>query len=294
MKFNKGRKFLPIFLSILILLSIFTNPIYCSGDGSGGGGGSSIHLDLVGSTPSSGSSIDTNPSIKLLFNKNVAHDAVKGINSSSIKLVSNNGQTIPIDVIFADINLEPEKRREIIVKPKQTLSEGTLYTVQVSPSLKAKNGMTLDKNASISFTTKGVAKKVEPEPQQSKPNVSQSNPSPIKPQAKQEDSNMNVVSIDNEPVDNESKEINDKNNSTDDYAQDEVSDKLLKEEKSKDSNESDKKDEASGRTEKIKDLDTKNSSNNKSDFNKLFLIPIAIIVIAIIFAIKKTKLTRKL
>ena len=157
MKFSKNKRFSTIFLSLLIILSMFITPVYCSGGGgSGGGGGSSVNLELVSSTPSSGSTIDTDSSITLVFNKNVAHDDVKSINSDSIKLVSKDGQDVPIEVIFADTNLEPEKRTEIVVKPKETLSEDTSYTLQISSSLKAKNGMNLDKDTSVSFTTKGV------------------------------------------------------------------------------------------------------------------------------------------
>jgi len=91
--------------------------------------------------------------IKLLFNKNVVNFTVKENNSTCFSIIDENNNEIPIDVIFPDDQIEPERKREIIIRPKEAFNENTTYTVKISANLMAKNGNTLGENLSFSFTT---------------------------------------------------------------------------------------------------------------------------------------------
>ncbi len=91
--------------------------------------------------------------IKLLFNKNVVNFKVKENNSKCFKLLYENKEIIPMDIIFADDQIEPDKKREIILEPKEALKENITYTVEISSELQAKNGSNLGEKVSFDVTT---------------------------------------------------------------------------------------------------------------------------------------------
>lgn len=114
----------------------------------------SYALDLVESKPKNadqGVALDSE--IYLLFDKNVVNFKIKDNNARCFTLLDDRNQVVPIEVIFADDQIEPEKRNEITVKPQELLKSGTTYKLEVSPELQAKNGTSLEKKLAISFVT---------------------------------------------------------------------------------------------------------------------------------------------
>lgn len=111
-------------------------------------------LDLVESNPQDGSkAFAVDSQIYLLFDKNVVNFQIKDNNLQCFTLFDPQNQSVPIEVILADDQIEPEKRNEIIIKPKTALKGNTAYRLEISPELQAKNGQTLEKKIVISFTT---------------------------------------------------------------------------------------------------------------------------------------------
>lgn len=127
--------------------------------------GKSGAFDFVESIPgNSAKDVELDGQIKLLFNKNVINFTVKDNNEECFSIKDAKGKEIPINVIFADDQVEPDKKREIILSPKEPFSENTVYTVHISPKLKAKNGDSLDRDVSISFTTLSLKPKEDSSP----------------------------------------------------------------------------------------------------------------------------------
>lgn len=131
---------------VLILLSVVIN-FTAYGD-------ESEPFTLIESTPANNAaSVDLNPEIKLLFNKNVVNFSVKDNNAKCFKLTGENGQTVDIDIVFPDDQIEPDKKREIYIETNDALKENTKYTLEISKDMLAKNGTTLGETVYISFTT---------------------------------------------------------------------------------------------------------------------------------------------
>lgn len=122
-------------------------------------------FDFVESTPANAAeAVALDAQIKLLFNKNVVNMSVKDNNALCFLLMDEGNREVPIDIIFADDQIEPDKKREIILKPKEALQGNMTYRVEISPKLQSKNGSSLDKSISISFTTlASAAETAEPE-----------------------------------------------------------------------------------------------------------------------------------
>lgn len=132
--------------------------------------GKSGAFDFVESIPgNSAKGVELDGQIKLLFNKNVINFTVKDNNEKCFSIKDEKGKEIPINVIFADDQIEPDKKREIILGPKGQFSEGTTYTIHISPELKAKNGDSLERDISISFTTLSLKPKEDTPPSEEKP-----------------------------------------------------------------------------------------------------------------------------
>lgn len=139
------------FVLWIMVIFIFANAISVY---SADGDGKSEALDLVESIPKDSSqAVELDTQIKLIFNKNVVNLTIKDNNSKCFSLSDSSKQIVPIDVIFADDQIEPDKKREITISPKEPLKENMTYMVEISPKLQAKNGTSLDKSISISFTT---------------------------------------------------------------------------------------------------------------------------------------------
>jgi len=139
-----------IFLMILTILSVNCIPVLAADNGEG----KAVGLALAESNPENGAvDVPLDTQIKLLFNKNVVNLTVKDNNSKCFRLLDADNNEVPIEVIFPDDQIEPERKREINLKPLEQLKENTTYKVEVSEMLQAKNGTNLGTAVSITFTT---------------------------------------------------------------------------------------------------------------------------------------------
>lgn len=163
-----NKIFKKIFLPMLICLSIISTSLVsiAAGDGSGGGGGKSIPLVVKETSVSDGEkNVALNPSVIFTFTKNIAHEDVRDANKKLFKMISEDGKDIPIEVINADIQMEPEKRRDLTVVPKVKLIEGTTYKIIAQKGIKSKGGQFTENDKIISFTTLGekpIKKEIKP------------------------------------------------------------------------------------------------------------------------------------
>ncbi len=152
-KILKDKKVVLLFLLVLSMCFSTVNVIAAgSGDGSGGGYNKPLTMDSS-SIKHGDENILLHPEIKLVFSKNVVNMKVKDNNSKSISLVTSKGDNIPIEVIMEDDQVRPDKRREIVVKPKQSLNINTKYVLNINNSFKSKSEMSLKEPVKISFTT---------------------------------------------------------------------------------------------------------------------------------------------
>ncbi len=143
-----------ILLSFLILI-FSSSLVFAEGDGSGGGQGEP--LALLSSSPANGSSdVDVSSNIVLGFSKNVINMTVKDNNMTCFALFDSKGDPVSIKVIMADDQMEPEKKREVIVDPVSGLMPSTKYTLEISAAMQAKSGVTLPDKVTVSFTTATV------------------------------------------------------------------------------------------------------------------------------------------
>ena len=144
---------------LFALLCMFVVLPACAGDGNGMSEGNSNPLSLVSSNPASGQkNVELPVEIRLSFSKNVINMTVKDKNRQCFALYNASGVRVPVEVIMADDQMEPEKKREVALKPLQELQPDTAYTVKVAPELQSKSSVTLGKGAIITFVTAGAAK----------------------------------------------------------------------------------------------------------------------------------------
>jgi len=94
--------------------------------------------------------------IELVFSNNVANQSVKDKNAACISL-TQNGKETPAEIIMADDQIQPDLKRIIRVKPKETFKPGQRYELVIKGGLTSKNGNSLGKDTVISFTTQGQA-----------------------------------------------------------------------------------------------------------------------------------------
>ena len=92
--------------------------------------------------------------IELVFTNNVINASVRDNNAACFSLESG-GKTVPIDIIMADDQIEPNLKRIISVAPVSSLEQGKRYTLVISGSLTAKNGNSIGEDTAITFTTAG-------------------------------------------------------------------------------------------------------------------------------------------
>ncbi len=144
-----------VLILTIILLAVAALPALAgSGDGSGGGQG--VPLKLDSSSPYNGQTGVALPTlINMTFNKNVINMSVNNNNQQCFSLYAADGGRIPLEVIMADDQIEPEKKRDIALKPLQELKPGAAYTVKVSSALQAKSGVNLENDLAITFITAG-------------------------------------------------------------------------------------------------------------------------------------------
>lgn len=141
-------------LLLMVVLSIFIAIPALAGEGDGSGGGKDVPLALASSSPANGEAgVGLQPVIKLTFNKNVINLAIREANKKCFSLVSSAGTNIAIEVIMADDQIYPEEKRNISLKPLQSLQPDSSYTIKISPQLQAKNGTSLGHEVTVKFKT---------------------------------------------------------------------------------------------------------------------------------------------
>ena len=153
------KRIITFTIMITALLLAFTVTAWSAGDGSGGGsgGGAGKPLEIVSSSISNGESdVNVDREIKFVLSKNIANISVAENNRQCFTMTDSSGNTIPIEVITFDDQLEPEKKNDIIVKP-EALQEAEQYTITISPDLQAKSGDKLGKEIKYTFSTVGFA-----------------------------------------------------------------------------------------------------------------------------------------
>ena len=94
--------------------------------------------------------------IELAFTNNVVNASVAENNAACISLACGN-EDVPVEIIMADDQVEPNLKRIISVAPKSNLEEGKTYTLTISGKLTAKNGNSIGEDTRITFTTEGGA-----------------------------------------------------------------------------------------------------------------------------------------
>ena len=109
-------------------------------------------LNFVRSVPRNGATgVSRNPRIQLVFTLNVVDDSVWTNNRNQIRLFRGNTR-VGISVIrSSNIAL----RRNIFVRPTNTLRPSTDYRLVILPRLTGKNGMQLGETVTIRFRTTG-------------------------------------------------------------------------------------------------------------------------------------------
>ncbi len=194
------------FVLWILVLFIFMSVPFSYGEKKEGKSGA---FDFVESIPGdSARDVELDGQIKLLFNKNVVNFTVKDNNEKCFSIKDEKGKEIPINIIFADDQIEPDKKREIILSPRGQFSENTTYTIHISPELKAKNGDSLERDVSISFTTLSLKPKEDSPPPEDK--------SKDKPVVKETEKPASTV-----PVQKQEEVTDDKDKKEDDIVQDE-------------------------------------------------------------------------
>ena len=148
-------------LSMILLALLFLPALAGEGDGSGGGQGEPLRLDS--SSPYNGQrDVPLPVAISMTFNKNVVNMTVSGNNMKCFSLYAADGSRIPVDVVMADDQIEPEKKRIITLKPLQDLKHNTAYTVKVSSAMQSKSGNVLSGDLTITFITAKDSTAAEP------------------------------------------------------------------------------------------------------------------------------------
>lgn len=152
---------LLVIFSMIMLIFLSMPALAGEGDGSGGGQGEPLRLDS--SSPYNGQSgVPTDVLITMTFNKNVVNMTVSDNNLNCFSLYAADGSMIPVEVIMADDQVEPEKKRIISLQPLQALKHNIAYTVKVSSALQSKSGNILSGDLTITFITAEVSAAASP------------------------------------------------------------------------------------------------------------------------------------
>lgn len=166
------RKVFGILLVLTVLmLSAMAPAAFAQGGGGGGGGqggGKGQPLELLSVTPADGAvNVSLKPEITMVFNKNVVDLRVREANAQKFSMKDAAGNAVPIDVVMADDQIEPEKRDIITIVPREQLKPGTVYTVVVAPGLESRSSDKTDKEITVTFTTAAAGASTETLPRTS-------------------------------------------------------------------------------------------------------------------------------
>ncbi|MFO1446104.1 LPXTG cell wall anchor domain-containing protein [Bacillus sp. Bva_UNVM-123] len=172
-----------LFTGILTIGLLFGNiaiTLAAGGGGGGGGGGGkgggsgsggafvgaylttiSDNASTTGKDIKDSQDVDTNPIIKLIFNKNVVSSIVWETNKQAITLADSEGSSIAIQVDRIPDegeNANEDEKRHIFIRPIAPLTDGKTYTLVIKSKLTANNGTALGKEETIMFTVAAAKK----------------------------------------------------------------------------------------------------------------------------------------
>lgn len=194
LKLRQKSRFSVVLVLVVLFCLFLSLPVLAEGgSGDGSGGGHNTPLGLAASSPADGATdVAVNTQIKLTFNKNVINMSVKDNNVKCFALY-NNGQQVPINVIMADDQIQPEYKREVTIASQLPFQPGSSYTLKISPELQAKSGALLGQEVTVSFTTAGDKNVTPSTPKNNSGNTVK----PTEPVNQQNNINKNQVTVDN-------------------------------------------------------------------------------------------------
>ena len=94
-----------------------------------------------------------NPLIQLDFNKNIVNFTIARHNVTCYHLTDKEGNSVPINVILPDDQLQSRVKSSIFISPLEPLKPRTEYALIIDNDLTAKNGDYIDIAYKIKFTT---------------------------------------------------------------------------------------------------------------------------------------------
>lgn len=147
-----------VLAGIAFALTLCTMPMMAfaaNGDGTGGGngGGGNNAPTLSSSEPADGATVSAEDAeeIWLHFNVNVAEASIAEDNISKVHLQQADGTDVAAIVGVADLQVEPDKKRDMFIVPDQPLDEGE-YVIVIEEGITAKNGNSSTEKYLVSFT----------------------------------------------------------------------------------------------------------------------------------------------
>jgi hypothetical protein len=132
------------------------SPAPSAGDGTGTKDGSNkgIPVELTASSVIDGQTdVAVDSQIKLTFSKNVVYMTVAAQNKTHFALLDAGGNAIPIEIIMADDQIEPDKKRDVIIQPSSPLAHSVTYELLISKGVQSKSGDSTQSDIRISFAT---------------------------------------------------------------------------------------------------------------------------------------------
>ena len=129
-----------------------------NGDGGGTGGGAAKPLVVESASIENGAQIEADGTITLVFSKNVCDADVRDANMGLVSVVDAEGAEVPVVVTLADVQVEPDKKRDMVIGFEQPLGEGS-YVLTAQAGITAKSGDALAEDYVLEF---GVAAQEEP------------------------------------------------------------------------------------------------------------------------------------
>ena len=113
-----------------------------------------LSLSLEKSLPAyNEDNISCETDIRLLFSNDISASDIRVHNQNCFSLRSSRDQLVDIDIIFAEKNDSPERKKEVIIRPCKSLEHNTVYILTVSSELMGKNQKNLGIDRVITFVT---------------------------------------------------------------------------------------------------------------------------------------------
>jgi LPXTG-motif cell wall-anchored protein len=151
---KKTTKALSLVLLFVLALSLFAAAAGGNGSGGGEGGGQELPTLQSSSVENGATDVPVNlANIVLQFTNNVVNMTVKDNNVGCFSLKDSTGKAAAISVEMGDDQVDPSIKEVVTLKLGETLKADETYTLTVRGALKAKNGNTMGKDATVSFTT---------------------------------------------------------------------------------------------------------------------------------------------